>query len=123
MIEVIASECAIALGVMLSKVPYLGFWDVLFGEPCDAFTQGNIFIDLATRGRFDPHVATPCQSFTFARKPALRNASEPLGKPGLSRYQPELVEKGNELAAWTITRVKAVHAADGYFSMENLYLS
>ena len=122
-IEIMAGECVLTLGVMPKNVPCLRPWDVLFDDRWDVPTQLNIPIELATRGRIDTRLATPCQSFAFTRKPALRDASCPLGKPGLSTHQQKLVEKGNELAAWTLTLVKAVHAADGYFTVENPYLS
>ena len=95
-IEIMAGECIITLGVLMQKVPCLKPWDLV----CE------ILMELARRGRIDVFLGLPCQSFTFARDPALRNSEFPLGKPGFSPRQQDLVEKGNNLAAWALFFIK-----------------
>ena len=106
-IEIMAGECVITLGVLLKIVPCFRPWDIRW---------------LPEDGRIDSFLALPCQSFTFARDPALRDAAEPLGKSGLSARQQELVDLGNEIAAWTLKLIKATHASGGHFAVENPYL-
>ena len=83
-IEIMAGECVITLGVLLKRVPCLRPWDVIYGESWNVLTHGEVFIKLAGGDRIDTFLGLPCQSFTFARDPALRDAAEPIGKAGLS---------------------------------------
>ena len=83
-IEIMAGECVITFGVLLKRVPCLRPWDVIYGESWNVLTHGEFLIKLASEGRIDPFLGLPCQSFTFARNPALRDAAEPMGKSGFS---------------------------------------
>ena len=67
-------------------------WDIIYGEAWNVLTHVEILVRLAEDGRIDPWLALHCQSFTFARDPALRDVTEPLGKSGLFAWQQELVE-------------------------------
>ena len=78
-------------------------------------THDEILIMLAEERRLDPFLCLPWQSSIFARDSAIRDAAKPLGKSRLSARQQELVDLGNELAAWTIKLIKATHAAGAYF--------
>ena len=122
-IEVMAGECIITLGALLRRVPCLKPWDLVFGEAWNVLTHGQILMDLAEKGRIDAFLGMPCQSFTHARIPALRDAEFPEGKPGLSTRQQDLVDTGNRLAAWTLAFITALHAAHRYFTVENPYMS
>ena len=83
----------------------------------------KILVDLAAQSRIDFFLGLPCQSFTFARQPALRDEEHPLGKPGLSSRQQGLVDLGNKLAAWALSYIQAIHEAGGYLTVQNPYLS
>ena len=72
-IEIMAGECVITLGVLMQKVPCLKPLDLVYGEAWNVLTHGEILMELARRGRIDVFLGLPCQSFTFARDPALRN--------------------------------------------------
>ena len=122
-IEVMAGECLITFGVLMKRVPCLKPWDIVFGEAWNVLTHGQILMDLAEKGRIDAFLGMPCQSFTHARIPALRDAEFPEGKPGLSTRQQDLVDTGNRLAAWTLAFIMALHAAHRYFTVENPYMS
>ena len=65
----------------------------------------------------------PCQSFTHARLPALRDAEFPEGKPGLTARQQNLVDMGNILAAWVLSFIMLLHIVHRYFTVENPYMS
>ena len=122
-IEVMAGECIITLGALLRRVPCLKPWDLVFGEAWNVLTHGQILMDLAEKGRIDAFLGMPCQSFTHARIPTLRDAEFHEGKPGLSTRQQDLVDTGNRLAAWTLAFITALHAAHSYFTVENPYMS
>ena len=122
-IEVTAGECINTFGVLMRRVPCLKPWDIVFGEAWNVLTRGQILMDLAEKGRIDAFLGMPCQSFTHARIPALRNAEFPEGKPGLSTRQQDLVDTGNRLAAWTLAFIMVLHAAHRYFTVENPYMS
>ena len=122
-IEIMAGECVITLGVLLMRIPCLKPWDLIYGESWNVLTHSEILIDLARKSRIDPFLGLPCQSFTFARDPALRVAENPMGKPGLSPRQQELLDLGNKLAAWSLSFVQTIQTAGGYFTVENPFLS
>ena len=48
-IEVMAGECIIILGVLMSRVPCLKPWDIGFGEAWNVLTHGQILMDLAEK--------------------------------------------------------------------------
>ena len=79
-IEIMVGECVISFGVLLKRVPCLKPWDVIYGESWNVLTHGEVLIMLASEGSIDPFLGLPCQSFTFARDPALIDAAEPMLK-------------------------------------------
>ena len=70
---IMAGECIITLGVLMNKVPCVKPWDIVYGEKWNVLTHGVILMQLAKLGRIDVFLGLPCQSFTFARDPALRS--------------------------------------------------
>ena len=72
-VETVVCECIITLGALMNKVPCLKPWDIVYGEKWNVLTHGVILMQLAKLGRIDVFLGLPCQSFTFARDPALRS--------------------------------------------------
>ena len=107
----------------MEKIPCLKPWDIVFGEAWNVLTRGHILLQLAQEGRIDVFLGLPCQSFTFAREPALRDAAFPMGKPNLSPKQQALVDTGNSLSDFALVLIETVDRADRLFAVENPYNS
>ena len=63
-------------------------------------------------------LATPCQSQSWGRLPALRSWDHPLGLPSLSSTQRELVIKDNCLAQFSADLALVIFFCSGYVSIE-----
>ena len=102
-LEVFAGCCVMTLGLLLQSVPAIKPWDAKYGEKYSVLTQGGILLQLAWGGWIaSSHIATPCQSNTFARWPQLRSLDFLDGLPGLQEHQQQLVDEGNLLMAWSV---------------------
>ena len=123
-IEVFAGTMVFTLGLLFACVPCLRPWDAQFGDQFDVITNGQFLIELVKAGDITAaHLATPCQSQTWARVPALRDWANIDGFPHLSAGQAMLVSSGNALAAFTGTFCQALYQGNGYFSIENPWRS
>ena len=119
-LEVFAGCCVMTLGLLLQSVPALKPWDAKYGEQYNVLTQGQVLLQLAWGGWIaSSHIATPCQSNTFARWPQLRSLEFLDGLPGLQEHQQQLVDEGNLLMAWSVELSEALYAMQAYFSLEN----
>ena len=123
-LEVFSGECIFTLAVMLTGWVCLRPWDIRFGSEDDVLAFGDAILRLARTGKLGwVHLATPCQTFTFARVPQLREAVFPLGSPGISTRQQMLVDVGNSLASFSVNVAQAQISVGTYFSIENPELS
>ena len=119
-IEIFAGECSLTMALMLCSVPCLRPWDTLAGERFDVLVNGTVLVALAKARRIGyAALATPCQSQSWGRLPAVRSWEYPLGLPGLGRSQRELVIKGNRLAQFSADFALVVFHSLGYVSIEN----
>ena len=65
-------------------VPAIVPLDKANGDEFDVLVNEEIFFNLVQDKRLvSVHMATPCQSFTLARSPLLRDADHPKGLHGL----------------------------------------
>ena len=95
-------------------------WDVSKGKVFDVLFHGQVILQLIlAKGIASAHFGTQCKSLTWARVQQLRNASFPLGLPGLGEWQQQLVKTGNDLAAFTVSCCAALHEHSAYCSIEN----
>ena len=98
-VEVFAGEASLTLAMTLRGVPCLQPWDTIMGDRFCVLSHGAVLTSLAKAGRLAyVALASPCQSQSWGRLPALRTWDHPLGIPGLGVKQQQLVEKGNCLA-------------------------
>ena len=119
-IEIFAGECSLTMALMLCSVPCLRPWDTLAGERFDVLVNGTVLVALAKARRIGyAALATPCQSQSWGRLPAVQSWEYPLGLPGLGRSQRELVIKGNRLAQFSADFALVVFHSLGYVSIEN----
>ena len=119
-LEVVAGCCVMTEGLLLQSVPAIVPWNARYSEKYAVLTQGGILLQLAWGGWIaSSHIATPCQSNTFARWPQLRSLDFLDGLPGLLEHQQQLVDEGNLLMAWSVELSEALYAMQAYFSLEN----
>ena len=101
-VEVFAGDASLTLSMMLRDLPCLKPWDTLIDERFCVIRHGAVLVSLAEAGRLAyVALASPCQSQSWGRLPALRTWDHPLGLPCLGDEQRELVTKGNRLAELT----------------------
>lgn len=123
-LEIFAGEGILTLSAVLTGQLCLQPWDIRFGPDHDVLQHGESIFKLIQANKLGwVHLGTPCQSFTFARSPQLRNWVYLFGCPNLTHRQCVLVKSGNELAAFSI-RVAELQLERGrFFSIENPELS
>ena len=98
-VEVFAGECSLTLALLVSHLPCLRPWDTLYHERVDVLRNGHFLIELAARGQLSyVALATPCQSQSWGRLPALRDWQHPLGRSDLTAEQREVTARGNSIA-------------------------
>ena len=101
-IELYAGVAAISLSLLFLAVPCMVPWDIIDGEHLDIVHNGQVILALLQWKLLGfTHIAQPCQSFTLARKPQLRDWNFVNGLPNLSGRSAELVQQGNTLAHWS----------------------
>ena len=123
-LEIFADCAALTLALTIERVPCMRPWDVAYSDKYNVLTHGEVLNRLVVDGRLVAvHCGTPCQSMTWGRLPQLRSWSFPSGLSDLRPVQQLLVTAGNALAAFTMWLCAALHAARGYFSIENPCLS
>jgi len=95
-------------------------WDIIDGEHLDIVHNGQVILALLQWKILGfIHIAQPCQSFTLARIPQLRNWNFVNGLPNLIGRSAELVQQGNTLAHWSATLAAEAFAVGACFIIEN----
>ena len=81
-LEVFAGEFVLTLAMLVLHLPCMRPWDTLAGQQFDVLVHGHILISLVEAGVITyAALATPCQSQSWGRFPALRTWRHPLGNP------------------------------------------
>ena len=95
-------------------------WDIIDGEHLGIVHNGQVILAwLQWKILGFIHIAQPCQSFTLARIPQLRNWNFVNGLPNLIRRSAELVQQGNMLAHWSVFLAAEAFAVGVWFIIEN----
>ncbi len=95
-LEVFSGSAAVSLGLIFARVPTMVPWDFVHSCRLNIVDNGHIVLMLVHAGMLQyVHMGCPCQSFSMARKPALRSGSELCGETGLSPKQQQLILNGN----------------------------
>ena len=119
-LEIFAGSAGLTEGLSLHHVLCARPWDVQTNSRDDVLVNGSLIILMIRLGIVRAvHLATPCQSFSVARIPALRTSEYPYGLPSLSGDRLELVVTGNQLAAWTVEVARVAAECGCYVCIEN----
>ena len=82
--------------LMLSNVPVAKPWDAKCGENLFVLTEGEVPLKMIQLQIFVVvHIATPCLTFTSARRIPVRSREFPRGLPNLPPSERALLEDGN----------------------------
>ena len=119
-LEVFCGCGVMSLCFEFAQVPLFRRWDSKFGERFDVITEGwKIQRLICLHILVLIHFGKPCSSPTFARRVELRNWQWPMGVPGLTGRDRQILEQGNELVAWTVQTAELLLLHSWYFSIEN----
>ena len=119
-IELYAGVAAISLSLLFLAVPCMVPWGIIDGEHLDIVHNGQVILALLQWKILGfIHIAQPCQSFTLARIPQLRNWNFVNGLPNLIGRSAELVQQGNTLAHWSATLAAEAVAVGAWLIIEN----
>ena len=120
-VEVFSGEGVLSCAIAAQGLTCDEGWDINKSDCFDVLKYGDRLVNqLKSRHVLAVHFGTPCQSFSTARDPPLRDHHAPLGLPGQSHSSAtQLVTLGNELAEFTAQTALVALAEGSYFSIEN----
>ena len=123
-LEIFSGDCVLTLAMSLTDLQTILPWDLRFGAEFDVLEHGDLILQKSKAGALSwVHLGTPCQTFTWARRPQLRSTVSPFGLSELSRRQLKLVARGNELALFSLEVCQCQVKSGNFFSIENPELS
>ena len=108
-VELYCGNAAISFALQSQMVGVFKPWDVDYGEQYDVLKGENILaLNKVTEEQQAMlwWLATPCQSCSVAKTPAVRSLEEPLGRTCNSLDDQALVEQGNRLLQNTAERLE-----------------
>ena len=123
-LELFAGKASVTLAMLMEGVPAVRPWDSCFGPEYDVLLQARLLLLFAMSGRLAAvHLGLPCQSWTWARSPAVRSWWHVWGMPSLFGSRSEKVDTGNLLLLWTADFCWVLHSRGCFWSIENPYWS
>ena len=116
--EVYCGCASVTLAATVHGVPAVFPWDIELGSQYNVCSGGWRFFRLSLAKRLaDVHIATPCRSLTWSRKPQLRTWQQIFGC--MRAKQAQLIHSGNLLAMFTVLLAVLQLMSGGYFHIEN----
>ena len=119
-LELFCGLASLTLACMVRGVPAVCPWDSTYGDCFDVFLQSELLLTFAASGRLAVcHLGMPCQSFTWARSPAIRSWYDIWGFEDLKGQSLSKVVNGNSLLIWSLIFCHTLCFARSYFVLES----